>query len=420
MRKSIQYLTRTLLLLTISSSCLHAQRLASLELTVPHHQQHLAFPARVPLDDLSLLPDTALQLVEVRGRERVPLASQVEYNGQRTLHWMVPPQPGSGRRVFELLQAKPQPAAPAVRALEADGALTLTGNGQPLLRYHYGTVYPPAGIDTVFRRSGFIHPLWSPRGQALSRIHAPDHYHHWGLWNPWTHVLFEKDTVDFWNLGLKKGTVRFARFLSTTEGPVYAEFRALHEHVVLKAGGGEKVALNEVQSVRVYRTAPGQNYYLADITIQLSPAGPSPVLLLEYRYGGLGLRATADWNRENSRVLTSEGKGRKEADGSTARWCMVQGAVGGDQAGLVMMSYPTNYNYPEPLRVWPEDANGRGDVFLNFSPTKNRNWELLPGREYLLRYRLLVFNDTMAPEKAEAAWQHFGALPPLKVTRFQP
>jgi hypothetical protein len=228
-------------------------------------------------------------------------------------------------------------------------------------------------------------------------------------------VLFEGDSVDFWNLARKQGTVRFANFLSTTNGHVFAEYKVLHEHVAFKKSGSEKIALNEVQTVRIYQPGNNKNYYIADITIQLNCASESPVLLLEYRYGGLGLRATADWNKDNSGVITSEGKNRKESDGSTARWCMVQGPVGNDHAGLVMMSYPTNYNYPEPLRVWPESMNGRGDVFLNFSPTKNMNWLLSPGKNYVLKYRFLVFNDAFSKEKAEVAWQNFANPPAITV-----
>lgn len=29
-----------------------------------------------------------------------------------------------------------------------------------------------------------------------------------------------------------------------------------------------------------------------------------------------------------------------------------------DEAGVIMMSHPGNYNYPEPLRIWPENQNG--------------------------------------------------------------
>src|SRR5690606_29945788 len=104
-----------------------------------------------------------------------------------------------------------------------------------------------------------------------------------------------------------------------------------------------------------------------------------PVILKEYRYGGLGFRATEQWNKDNSVVITSEGKQRKEADGSKARWCLIQGAVDNGQAGLVMMSSPTNYNHPEPLRVWPEEIFGRGDVYANFVPIRDMDWPLEPG-----------------------------------------
>ncbi len=56
--------------------------------------------------------------------------------------------------------------------------------------------------------------------------------------------------------------------------------------------------------------------------------------------------------------------------------------------------------------------NDRGDVLLNFSPTKKMNWLISPGKDYVLRYRFLVFNDDFSKEKAERAWQDF-AEPPI-------
>jgi len=42
-----------------------------------------------------------------------------------------------------------------------------------------------------------------------------------------------------------------------------------------------------------------------------------------------------------SSVLTSEGKTRKDADGSYARWCMITGETGKDQtSGIIFMSHP--------------------------------------------------------------------------------
>ena len=72
-----------------------------------------------------------------------------------------------------------------------------------------------------------------------------------------------------------------------------------------------------------------------------------------------------------------------------------------------MMSHPSNYNHPEPLRIWPENQYGRGDMFANFSPTRDTDWLLEPGKTYVLKYRFLVYNDPLTPERAEAAWQAF-------------
>ena len=59
----------------------------------------------------------------------------------------------------------------------------------------------------------------------------------------------------------------------------------------------------------------------------------------------------------------------------------------------MMMSYPANYNHPEPLRIWDEKSNGgRGDMFANFATTKDKDWLLEPGKTYTLKYRLVVFN----------------------------
>ena len=56
------------------------------------------------------------------------------------------------------------------------------------------------------------------------------------------------------------------------------------------------------------------------------------------------------------------------------------------------------------------EANcGRGDVFVNFCPTKMNDWTLEPGRTYVLRYRVLTFDGTVAPETAERLWEAFAA-----------
>jgi hypothetical protein len=231
--------------------------------------------------------------------------------------------------------------------------------------------------------------------------------------------LFEGDTVDFWNIGGKQATVRFAKFISKTDGVVYSEFKALHEHVVFKKDGSEKIALNEIQTVRVYKPEDNSDYFIVDFISEMSCASPSPFHIVAYRYGGFGWRATEFWDKNNSEMLTSEGKTRDNTDGSKARWCIVYGALpGNDEGGAVMLSHPANYNHPEPLRIWDKNANGgRGDVFANFAPTKDKDWILEPGKTYTLKYRLVVFNGKFDAAKAESAWEYFAKAPSLKIVK---
>jgi len=406
----------TTLIFTGISFVAAAQTIAGFTVTLKNATNGIAVGASVNLDAVTFIADSSLSLVEVNGNKKTPLPFQILQQEHRMLYWSVSAS-DKKERTYQLINAAPQKFSEIV-AEKNDSSLTFEANNKNLLRYYYTTVYPPKGIDTNYKRSGFIHPLWTPHGQELTRIQAPDHYHHYGIWNPWTHVYFEKDTVDFWNLKDHKGTVRFAKFISKTNGDIFSQFEALHEHVVFKKDGTEKVALNELQTVRVYRPENNSDYYVVDITSKMSCASESPFLIVAYRYAGMGWRTTEYWNNNNCEVLTSEGKTRKDTDGSRAKWCIVQGALpGNDSGGVAFLSYPSNYNFPEPMRIWGLNTNGRGDMFFSFAPTKDRNWLLEPGKTYVLKYRMVVFSGKFDAAKAESAWQYFAEPPEIKITK---
>jgi len=67
------------------------------------------------------------------------------------------------------------------------------------------------------------------------------------------------------------------------------------------------------------------------------------------------------------------------------------------------------------MRVWPVDANGgRGDVYFEFCPIRHNDWMLEKGRDYSLKYRLLVFDGSITAEKAEIYWQGFANPPRIE------
>src|SRR5690606_42107088 len=65
-------------------------------------------------------------------------------------------------------------------------------NATPTTEFYTLSLHDALPIS-AYGRSGFIHPLWSPKGQVLTRVQPEDHYHHYGIWNPWTQLNYEGD-----------------------------------------------------------------------------------------------------------------------------------------------------------------------------------------------------------------------------------
>ena len=291
---------------------------------------------------------------------------------------------------------------------EEDGTTIYIGK-QPVLTYVHKEPLPPAGVDPVYKRSAYIHPLYSPGGERLTRIQPTDHWHHYGIWNPWTRTNFGDYKVDFWNLAEKQGTVRFAEYLEKIELENQAGFKVRQEHVYYKEDGSEGVAINEVWKVTV-QNLPG-HAYLVDLQTILSTPLETGITLEAYRYGGgLGFRGTEKWDPSNASVLTSEGKNWSEADATHARWVMIEGesSVEEGRSGILFLSHPENQAHPEPMRMWPPNSNeGKENVFFEFCPIRHQEWVLEPGKEYVLNYRMVVFDGTITPQTAEKYWSEF-------------
>jgi len=380
-------------------------------------------PVSVSLDGLDYNTDKgALRLFELKEKTRAEVSCQLEAGNSPRLWWILEGEtPANSERKFILIKDSTFIAKNLITTELNSRVLVIKHDKEKVMQYNVAEVYPPDTVSEIFKRSAFIHPLWSPSGNVMTRIDAPDHWHHRGIWNPWTKTQFEGHHTDFWNLAEGEGTVRFAGFNSLISGPVFGGFKARQEHVDFQCKGGDKVAMNEVWDVRVWNVGSYGDVmvWLWDLTSTLNCASSSPITLEAYRYGGgIGYRATDEWNAKNSWVMTSEGKARKDADGTRARWCDVGGEFAGKgTSGIVFMSHPSNREYPEPMRVWPENQNGHGDLFFEFCPIRDKSWVLKSGNDYVLRYRMLVYDGKIDPETAEQIWNDFSNPPVVRIDK---
>ena len=410
MKNELKWRALALLLLLVTLSA-DAQVLARITVKAGTSRRlNTAVYTALKTADLSI-PDS-LQLSEVRGNKRIPVPFQLLSDN---IYWIMEGvTPASSTRIYELVKGSPVPASNVMQIKDTAGTFLLRQGNRKLLQYNYAIVEPPAGIDTMYRRSGFIHPLWAPDGQIITNIHPKGHWHHVGIWNPWTHTSFKGKETDFWNLQKKEGTVRFRGTAGRVQGPVVCGFTVLQDHIAF-AGGKEVTAINEEWIVKALNCGTDSSRFVWDFASMLNCADTAGITLLQYRYGGgFGLRTMEAWTAATSEVLTSEGKTRKDADSTRARWIKISGRTEKGQAGILIMNHPGNFDSPQPLRVWPENTE-RGEIMMNFSPTKMKEWILQYGRYYAQRYRVVTFIKDLTKEEIESYYQDYVKPPEVSV-----
>jgi hypothetical protein len=328
----------------------HAQtRLAELTVHAGEYERVNA-PVSAVINGLPLQSHPgAVRLYEVTGGKSVQVAFQLRPGDPDQIAWILsgPTSPGATRN-FELRHQEGGAAAAAsggedvgVRLADSgECGSALTGRCSSPLR-----LMPlPAGVDTVFRLSGFIHPLWSPQGEVLSRIQPRDHWHHYGLWNPWTATEFEGRKVDFWNIGSRQGRVVSAGVVARSSGPVVGGFKAIHEHIDHTAPGGDRIAIEEQVDVTVWNVTPDRSAWVIDFMSTLSPATDQGITIKAYR--GLQLQATEKWATRPRVCSPEDSTEQRQLD---ARALIdVNGVRPPARARRAAVhDDPPNYNYPD-------------------------------------------------------------------------
>lgn len=298
-------------------------------------------------------------------------------------------------------------AAPVVAVTSARGPddVTLAIGSTKVLRFQaQGKL--PAGVDAVYLRGGYLHPLFSPAGHVVTDDYPASHIHHHGVWSAWTRAQFNGHALDFWNMADRLGKVDFKALGTLWQGPVHAGFEAELEHIDL-VGPQPVTALGEHWKVTAYKTHDEPRPYLViDLESVQRAATAMPVELEEYVYGGFGLRGAGEWlDKSKVTFLTSEGKDRLAGDATSGRWLFIGGTLDGSRAGFALLSHPDNFRAPQPLRLHPDEP------YASLSPPKTGAFSIQPGTDYVTRFRIVSVDGPPDAALFERLWNDY-ATPP--------
>ena len=324
--------------------------------------------------------------------------------------------PASTSRTYTL-EPGVGPAGTPITAVPEGDNVRFTRATREITRYAGGAGALPSGVSESYRRAGYLHPVYTPRGRIVTDDYPADHRHHHGIWFAWTRTVYDGRSIDFWNMGQNLGGVQYDTLDYVFSGPAIAGLRATHRYVD-KTATPDGIALWERYLLKVYPgggTGTG-TYSLFDAETTHDLVGfdyvnMSPMTLPEYHYGGVAYRAAAEWNANPSQfsVLTSEGRTRADGDGTRARWLRFSGTIGGGPASLVIYCHPGNFRAPQPLRVNPDDP-----VF-GFPPSKLGAWSIHPDQPYVMKYRFAVYDETPAVSEVERLWNDYATPPTVTV-----
>lgn len=307
-----------------------------------------------------------------------------------------------GQSACTIPDAAPAADAPALTISETDAAIVVRHGDAHVLTYHKAEVPPPAGASTLYRRSGFVHPITAPNGGVVTGIHPAGHLHHLGLWHAWVRTTHAGREVDFWNLAKGAATVRYASTAAIRRAPDAVGFTVIQHHVILP----DEVVLEEAFSIDV-RVHEGGHHLVDYVTVQEN-VSDAVLHLPAYRYGGcIAYRGPPNWNATNSAYLTSEGRGRADGHATRARWCAMSGPTARGVAAVTILGHPDNHDAPQRQRIWPATAENGGAVFFVFVPTQETGWALAPGAPSTMRYRVVVSGGAPNPREIERWFEDY-------------
>jgi hypothetical protein len=274
------------------------------------------------------------------------------------------------------------------KTITTSAGIEIRVKDKPVLFYHTAIANPPADSPAYYKRSGFIHPLYSPAGTTMTDDFPSNHAHQHGLFHAWTNNTYKKQHVDFWNQHQKTGTIQHKQVVSMSDGPVFSELKTIQEYVSLQFG----VVLSETWTIRIY---PFTEQFMFDLQVEQTNITSDTLYLNKYIYGGMAFRGSREWDSFNKQyyrnpwnVLTSEGYKDSLGNNTAARWVTAFGNINGIMSATTVFNHSGNIRYPQKVRIHPNMP------YWVYAPVIDGDMFIAPGRKYNASYRYLTGNKT--------------------------
>jgi hypothetical protein len=286
-----------------------------------------------------------------------------------------------------------------------DGQIFTEYRHAPAPKVYYAPVFGPGQLH--FTRQW----PWSADGPEQE---AKDHPHHRGMW-------FSHGSVngsDFWGEsgkplppGAKVARIEHESVLEATGGAKAGTLRTRQKWVA----PDESIPLHSEQTLRVYEQTARKRMF--DWEIRLI-AGGAPVVFGDTKEGTTAIRIaetmrikTADKKAGAGHMLNSEGDKDSDVWSKRAKWVHAFGPVDSSTGGILFMEHPANaLGHRWHARDYGLFAhNPFASKGMISSESESGAYTLEPGKELLLRYRMVLHTGELDAKAAAALFEEYRA-----------
>lgn len=306
---------------------------------------------------------------------------------------------------FSLIAQKNRNSQQPVQFKSNGKAIIALVSGKPVFQYNYKTLNPPQDKPSYYRRSGFIHPAYSPSGDTITEGFPEQHTHHHGIFSAWVHTEFNNREVDFWNQQKQSGTVVFDSVLSIKEGENYGELKTRQLHLAIIEGDTIPV-LKEDWIIRVYNSGKP---FIWDIKIIQQNIASNDLNINKYHYGGFAVRGRDEWNKPKDAFSdeeyidfeTSQGLSRIQANHTFPEWVSMYGKINNKFMNISVIPRNDENSLQDAVRIHPEMP------YFCFTPIINKGIVLSTGETLERSYRIITSNKPIDEKEMQEYLDNF-------------
>jgi len=302
-----------------------------------------------------------------------------------------------------------------LRVMADSKTITISADGQTILVYNKQSPPVPEGIDPIYHRSGFLHPVLSAQGKVVTATFPADHAHQHGIFSAWVKTTWNDRKLDFWNLAGGNARVLHQRVLSTfaNENGAGFEVDLIHR--------AEQTPVVDVLRERWKITAlpTDGSYHAFELQTIQEALTDKPLIVEKYHYGGFAVRGPTAWlspkdgdksvgksePRFGCDFLNDLGSDRIKGNHENAKWVAMSGQVNGEAVTITMLGHRENLRAPQAARLHPTKP------YFCFAPCVEDSFVIDREQPFEAKFRCLITDSPPDADWIESQWQSWNVLP---------